>query len=80
MALNFFFVIFAISMKESIKEIILYSAMFGIVFSGVNAIWDWRRGALDSFWWYLLYALAMFVIMAGTRYFTMRKKKRQKKS
>lgn len=45
-------------MKSNWKEIILYPAISAVVFTGILVFGNWRRGTLDTVWFYVIMALA----------------------
>jgi len=50
-------------MKNDWKEYLLYPVITALVCVGVIAFGDWRRGTLESFWWYALAALLIYAAM-----------------
>ena len=44
-------------MSNNQKEYFFYPAITAIVMSGINAYADWKRGTLESIWWYVVAAL-----------------------
>ena len=67
-------------MEMDRKEILLYPAIVSAGISGINAFGDWRRGTLDSFWWYVIAALCLYAVLTLSRYLIWRKKEKARKS
>ena len=42
--------------------------------SHINAYADWKRGTLESIWWYVVAALIIYAVIALSRYFIYRKR------
>lgn len=61
-------------MEKSQKNLWLYPAVMALLFTGIYVFADWRRDTLESFWWYLLAALILYVVLAVGRYLIYRKK------
>ena len=63
-----------ICMSNNQKEYFFYPAIIAIVMSGINAYADWKRGTLESIWWYVVAALIIYAVIALSRYFIYRKR------
>ena len=61
-------------MIDNQKEYFFYPAITAIVISGINAYADWKRGTLESIWWYVVAALIIYAVIALSRYFIYRKR------
>ena len=65
-------------MSNNQKEYFFYPAIIAIVMSGINAYADWKRGTLESIWWYVVAALIIYaviaLVIALSRYFIYRKR------
>lgn len=63
-----------IRMDADRKDYLLYPAITAAIISGLNAFSDWRRGTLESIWWYVIAALILYAILAISRYLVYRKR------
>ena len=63
-----------IRMDADRKDYLLYPAITAALISGLNAFSDWRRGTLESIWWYVIAALILYAILAISRYLVYRKR------
>ena len=61
-------------MSNNQKEYFFYPAITAIVMSGINAYADWKRGTLESIWWYVVAALIIYAVIALSRFLIYRKR------
>ena len=55
-------------MSNNQKDYFLYPAITAVVMSGITAFADWKRGTLESIWWYIIAALILYAAIALSRY------------
>ncbi len=58
------------------KDYLLYPAVTAAIICGLNAFSDWRRGTLESVWWYVVAWLILYAVLAISRFFIYGKKKK----
>lgn len=54
-------------MSSNRKEYLLYPAITAIIIAGINAFADWRRDTLESIWWYIIFAVTIFVVFSACK-------------
>lgn len=60
---------------NNLKEYLLYPVITSAVCSGIIAFADWKRGSLESIWWYLVAAFIMYAVLAVSRFLVCGEKK-----